>query len=217
MADVKVIGKGSPAGPRWFVSKNPGLVLEVVKQDYPKEGEPARPHVRIPFKSETKSALHVGDGYLGSRNKLGTDTNANKHYGVYFVMDPGPRPEGGYKDDKTIPVYVQQDGKEVEMEDWMRTADEKERDRKIIDHIRGIYMYRHTPQDNQYRVTARLVEMNWDPAEIRVHVESMVIPGMNKPMSRPLAGAPAEQPSEAAREQVAKGSTMVRRRVVPTT
>lgn len=194
-ADGPVIGKGSPAGPRWFVAKNPGFVAEVVPQKYPKEGESAPPYIRVPFRSEDKSDLHIGDGRLGSRNKTGSDTNANRRYGVFFVMDPGPRPKDGYKDDDELVL----DGKGAPNEAWTRTAEQKAEDRKVIDHLRTIYAYRNTPQDNQYRVTGRLIELNWDPAEIRIHVNSLVIPGMNKPMPRPpLAGAPSDSRAEVA-------------------
>ncbi len=190
-AKAPAIGKGSPAGPRWFVSKNPGLVLEVVKQVYPKDGEAALPHIRVGFKSEDKSDLHIGDGRLGTR------------YGLFFVMDPGPKPKDGYKDDDELV----EDGKGLPNEAWTRTAEQKAEDRKVIDHIRNIYMYRNTPQDNQYRVTGRLIELNWDPSEIRTYVNGMVIPGMNKPMARPpLAGAPED--ARAAHVQTEGGPRM---------
>lgn len=208
-----VTGRGSPAGPRWFVSKNPGLVLEIVPERYPDVSGNKAPFVRAAFKSETKSEMHAGDGYLGSRNKLQTDTNANRHYGVYFVMDPGPVPPGGYKDDVEDVV----DEKGIVHEDWSRSAAEKLVDRMIIDHIRKIYSYRHSPQDNQYRVTGRLIELNWDPSEMRVYVDSMVIPGMGKPMARPpLLGAPIEKTEDREPSEVPPmGSVKLRRRVVP--
>lgn len=221
--DVKTVktqapatGKGSPAGPRWFVSKNPGLVLEVVPERYPDRDGNRAPFLRVAFKSETKSELHQGEGYLGTRNKLGTDTNANRHYGVFFIIDPGPMPKDGYQDDES----QVKDEKGIEREDWSRTSEEKARDRRILDHIRKTYMYRHTPQDNQYRITGRLIELNWDPAEIRSYVSSMVIPGMGKPMSRPpLEGAPAEGRPEGepqtGRTPNMGSSVRVSRRVVP--
>ena len=203
--EVPVVGRNSPAGPRWFVSKNPGLVLEVVPERYPdRDGNRAK-FIRVMFKSEAKSDLHQGDGLLGSRNKLGTDTNANKHYGLFFIMDPGPMPKDGYKGDDSAP----KDSNGVEREDWMRTAEEKTDDRRIIDHIRKTHMYRHTPQKNEYLVTGRLIELTWDPAEIRAYVSGMVIPGMGKPMARPpLAGAPED---EAVKPQGAGGVRLTRR------
>ena len=204
---VPVVGKGSPKGPRWFVSKNPGLVLEVKPERYPDRDGNRAPFIRISFKSEVKSELHVGEGHLGTRNKLGSDTNANRHYGLFAIVDPGPAPKGGYEDD----------GDEVR-EDHRRTAEEKAEDRLVVDHIRRTYMYRHTPQDNQYRVTGRLIELDWDPAEIRTYVGGIVIPGMGKPMARPpLAGAPDDAPASAAAagKSPRMGSTAVSRRVVP--
>lgn len=203
--DVIVVGRGSPAGPRYFVSKNPGLTLEVVPERYPDRDGNRAPFIRVSFKSEVKSDMHIGEGHLGSRNKLGTDTNANRHYGIFFIMDPGPLPKDGYKGDDEPP----KDSHGVEREDWMRTAEEKATDRRIIDHIRKTHMYRHTPQDNQYRVTGRLIELNWDPAEIRTYVSGIVIPGMGKPMPRPpLEGAPEEQ----AVKPTAGGSVKLTRR-----
>lgn len=191
-------GKGSQAGPRWFVSKHPALALEVVAERYPdKDGNRAE-FIRVAFKSEIKSEIHAGEGYLGSRNKLGTDTNANRHYGLFFIVDPGPTPKDGFKDDQEAIEYKRQDGSVVVHEDWMMTAEEKTKARRIIDHIRRTGIYRNTPQDDQYRVTSRLVELSWDPAEIRTYVNGMVIPGMGKPMARPPhAGAPEDAPAAA--------------------
>lgn len=179
-------GKGSPSGPRWFVSKNPSLVLEVVAEKILDAEGNKPPHVRVFFKSEEKSEIHVGMGYLGTRNKNGSDLNANLKYGVHFVIDPGPRPKDGYEDDKD----------EVRA-DWRRTAKEKDIDRKVIDHIRSIYMYRNSPQDNRYRNTARLTELNWDPTEIRKMENRMVVQGGYKPMARPPEdNAPEETRAE---------------------
>ena len=211
---IAVVGRGSPAGPRWFVSKNPGFVSEVTPERYPDVAGNRAPFLRVAFKSEGKASTHVGEGHLGSRNKTNSDTNANRHYGVYFVIDPGPVPEGGYKNDSEAP----EDDKGQAHEDWVRTAEEKARDRKIIDHLRSIYAYRHSPQDNQYRVTSRLTELNWDPAEIRVYVESMVIPGLNRPMGRPPVGAPEPEENKGEERPAAKAPPMgvpVKRRSVP--
>ncbi len=210
--EVAMTGKGSLAGPRWFVSLNPGLVLEVVPERYPDRDGNRAPFIRISFKSETKSELHVGEGHLGSKNKLGTDTNANRHYGVFFIMDPGPAAKGGYESDED----AIEDEKGVAHNDWMRTAEEKAQDRRIIDHMRKTHMYRHTPQDNQYRVTGRLIELTWDPAEIRVYVGGIVIPGMGKPMSRPpLAGAPEDSRSTVAVTDKAPTMGTLKRRIIP--
>jgi len=198
-----VTGKGSPAGARFFVSKNPGLVLEIIAERYPDEHGNRKPFIRISFKSETKSELHAGRGYLGTGNTLGTDTNANRHYGLFKVMDPGAGP---YKDD----------GDDVD-EEWSRTAEQKAEDRVIIDKIRKTGWYRSTPQDNQYRISSKLVELNWDPAEMRVYARSLVIPGMGKPMGRPplVDGAPSEDrtaPGEASAPQMGR---LKRRLAVP--
>ncbi len=196
---VPAVGKGSLKGPRWFVSRNPGLTLEVIAEQ---DGNRAK-FIRVGFKSEDKSPLHVGDGRLGSRNTLGTDTNSNRRYGVYFIMDPGPAPKDGYKGDEDLV----KDNRGIEQESWTRTAEEKADDRRIIDHFRKTHLYRNTPQNNAYVVTGRLIELDWDPAEIRIHVASMVIPGMNKPMPRPpLAGAPVDAAPE--REAAASGPSM---------
>lgn len=210
--EVPETGKGSKRGPRWFISKNPGLVLEVVPERYPDRDGNRADFTRISFKSETKSDLHVGDGKLGSTNKLGTDTNANRHYGIFFIMDPGAIPKDGYKSDEEAPV----DEHGVEHNEWMRTAEEKAKDRRIIDHIRKTHMYRHTPQDNQYRVSGRLIELNWDPSEMRVYVSGIVIPGMGKPMARPpLIAAPEDSKSVAEPGKSPTMGTRVTRRTVP--
>lgn len=200
--DLPQTGRGSKPGPRWFVSKNPGLVIEVVAERYPdKDGNRAK-FIRSIFKSEVKSDLHIGEGKLGSRNRLGGDTNSNRHYGVFFVIDPGPEPKNGYVADEE-PI---KDSKGLEHEDWMRTADEKKEDRRIVEHFRKLYMYRHTPQNNEYLASGRLIELDWDPAEIRTYVGSIVIPGMGKPMARPpLHGAPDDS---AERPAVSKGPKM---------
>ncbi len=190
---LPVTGKGSKPGPRWFVSKNPGLVIEVIAERHPdKDGNRAK-FIRVSFKSEAKSDMHVGEGYLGSRNKLGTDTNSNRHYGMHFIIDPGPMPKDGYVSDEE-PI---EDENGVLHENWMRSAEEKADDRRIIEHFRKLYMYRHTPQDNTYLASGRLIELNWDPAEIRTYVGSIVIPGMGKPMARPpLLGSPEDAEAE---------------------
>lgn len=178
-----ITGKGSPAGPRWFVSKNPSLVLEVIPQYYPDEktGE-IKKHLRVAFKSEEKPWTHKGEGKLGSRNKRGSDSNASEYYGVYFVIDPGPKPEGGYRDDVDFP----KDDKGREHQDWMRTASEKADDRHTIDHIRGrVYAYRNSPQDNKYRVTARMVELNWDPNELTIAAMQLAESGPGRAAGRP--------------------------------
>lgn len=182
-------GRGSPAGPRWFVSKSPALTLEVVPQQYPDEHGNRKPFLRVTFKSEIKSPIHIGDRRLGSDNPMGNDLNAPRHYGLFFVMDPGPLPKDGYKDDDEAPL----DSFGKPREDWMRTADQKSEDRRIVDHFRKTHLYRSSPQDNQYRVTAKLTELDWDPVEIRIAVAEMVIPGVGRPMPRPnLSGAPED-------------------------
>jgi hypothetical protein len=210
--ETPAIGKGSPAGPRWFVSRHPGLTLEVkAEQMRDREGNRAK-FIRIGFNSEAKSAIHVGAGRLGTGNPLGTDTNSHRQYGLFFIIDPGPRPKDGYKADED-PITDEQ-GKVHE--DWMRTAEQKEDDRYIIDHFRKTSMYRATPQKNEYLVTGRLIELNWDPAEIRVAVQAMVIPGMGRPMARPtLAGAPEESFTAAPSSKSPVMGTKVSRRNVP--
>ncbi len=178
------IGRGSPAGPRWFVSKNPTLVLEVMPQYRADEktGKTEK-YLRIGFKSVEKPWTHLGEGKLGSANKRGSDSNASRHYGVHFVIDPGPVPTEGYKDDAEDPA----DDSGRERPDWRRTAEEKADDRHVIDHIRNrVYGYKNSPQDNRYRVTARLIELNWDPNELTVAAMRMAEDGPGRAAGRPV-------------------------------
>lgn len=197
MSDEKqkapVTGKGSPAGMRWFVTRFPGYCQEVVAEKVLDENGNKRPYLRIAFKSEAKSNLMVGHGHLGTDNKGGSDTNANKKYGLLAIADPGPGPFN--KDD----VDTDENG-------W--TKGDR---RKIINTLRMTSHFRCTPQDNEFRVTSRLVELNWDPAEIRTHEASMVVAGSSRPMSRPIAGSPEDTAPEPPKKPV--GSQMGRRTI----
>ena len=196
-------GKGSPAGPRWFVSKNPNLVLEVLPEFYPDEktGEKKK-HIRIEFKSEEKPWTHKGDGYLGTRNKRGSDLNANDHYGVFFLIDPGAGP---YEDDSEMepPIEKLRGGSTRERPDWVRTASEKTDARMILDHIRRrVYAYRNSPQDNRYRVTARLTELNWDPSELTIAAMRIAEDGPGRAAGRPALEA---EPTDGEGQEIEAG------------
>lgn len=167
------IGKGSPAGPRWFYSKHPELVLEVTPQRYPLPDGSTAPFMRVPFMKQLKPQVLQGIAYLGTKNATGSDINANQYYGVLAIEDPG-------QETKDKPF-----------------DEEQQRNRRIIDHIRKMDLYKKTAQTNKINVTARLLELNWDPRELGDGRNGFVIPGSHRPVSRPVtADAPEDAQPE---------------------
>ena len=179
---VPETGPGSPAGPRWFYSKTPELVVEVKPERYADANGNVPPFLRVAFNKQIKPDVLVSEeGRLGSKNKIGADSNANLWYGVYYVVDPGPVPVSEADKDAR-----EKSGKAREF------TEEEKRDRMIIDHFRKMHQYKITPQDNRLCVTDKIEELTWDPHTITEY-DGFVIPGGRNRLSNPASGLPFEK------------------------
>ena len=134
-----LVGAGSPAGPRWFVTKYPSWTATIIPEDY-LLGEGGRTvkqkALRAVFKRIVKPRKLVDtQGELGSENPGGGDRNASRWMGVFSIVDPGQNPT-----DKNGILA-----------------------RKVIDFLRGHEQFRKTTQDNRLSANPELSELNWDP------------------------------------------------------
>ena len=203
MSDKKapVVGKGSPRGMRYFTSRWSEFVQEIIPEhkSNPETGE-RKPFLRVAFEKRAKPDMLVGDGMLGSRNKSGSDTNANLYYSRLEIMDPGPEPktEAEKKErlDHDLPAEFN---------------DEENRNRLIIDTLRRSDNYKKTPQNNEFEVTAKLKELDWDPSELGAASNRYIKAGTSRPIARPDMGAPEDGDKEEA--PAARGAKMGRKAV----
>ena len=90
------VGKGSPAGGRWFVTGSPEMTITVKPQDIIVSDtgkERAQKPVRIAFLRQAKPQKFIGSGMLGRANQGegggdGTDRNQPHMWGVYYTDNP---------------------------------------------------------------------------------------------------------------------------------
>ena len=135
------VGAGSPAGPRWFVTKYPAWSTTLVPEDWivHEGGRTAKQKpVRLVFKRIVKPRKLVStDGELGSENPGGGDRNASRWLGVFAVHDPGPDYDKANKNDVLA--------------------------RQVVDFLRGHEYARKVVQDNRLPANPELIELSWDP------------------------------------------------------
>ena len=151
---VPEVGPDSPAGIRYFVSSRyPNMNITIVPAEDKTKTTPRVLGVYALFRSMAKPNSMQGKGKRGTDNYDGTDMNDSGKWGVFGpIMDPGPEPEDGYKDDAvSVPRAVR------------LKAAKKLLNRQTIDRIRETDHYLRTRQNNEVDAASVLAEVTWDP------------------------------------------------------
>ncbi len=185
---IPEVGPDSPAGMRWFIScRYPNLVVTIRSAQDKTTTAPRIPGVYASFRSMAKPNTLQGKGQRGTANYDGTDANDSGKWGIYGpIMDPGPEPEGGYKDDaNTVPKAER------------LKASKKKENRETIDRLRDTDHYLKTRQINEVDIHSVLAEVDWDPTPhcgsiIGVVTRGRVAVGKEGIIGEPGAEAPAE-------------------------
>ena len=162
------VGPDSPAGMRWFIScRYPNIVVTIRSAHDKTPTTPRIVGLYAPFRSMAKPNTLQGRGKRGTENYDGTDMNDSGKWGIFGpIMDPGPEPEDGYKDD---PISVPKDKR-------LKAAKKKE-NRETIDRLRETDHYLKTRQINEVDIYTILAEVNWDPIPHSGNISGVVVRG----------------------------------------
>ena len=187
---VPETGPDSASGARWFVScRYPNLNVTIRPAEDKTPTTRAVKGVYALFHSMAKPNHLQGNGKREKGRDDGTDMNDSGKWGIFGpIMDPGPEPEEGYKDDDV----------KVPLPRRMKAA-KKSENRQIIDRLRETGHYRRTRQNNEVDINSVLIELTWDPTPHSGNIAGVVTrgrPSIGKDgvndSSAPGVAAPAE-------------------------